>query len=1136
MKSSAWFTRKNTLSCLLVGMAVSVGSLYNRIHVDTDEAFISTNPVAESAQAVSEAIGSPISEEVPASTSVEQDGVMSAGTVLEIAGRLYAAEAVRQWDYLDGNRGRIHGVLDLPTGEATYFKARSTGEGNWDIEKIAFLGEYVAPRDGSAATILDESRQLTGFTGEILETGLSVVRLGFPVQSLAEASSLDSFLTHHFGAERVEANSLVYPVATPDDPEYAGSWTLAKLELEPVWDAYGYAPEGELGRRAVISVVDNGAPDNGAFHMWTNTNEIADNGVDDDGNYFADDIQGYNFAKGNGDLSYAGSHGSTVSKIAASLSNNAFGTASPASSAALMRVLYYESVSGSHFAAVDGIYYSAMNGADAINCSFVSTSSIMMAPAIQFAAQNDALVVAGAGNDGKDLANNILYPAALTEPNLITVGASNSEDGRARSNYSATLVHVFAPASVTSYSTPLVSSTVALLRALDPDATYSEIKDAILAGADQVEALNGLCVSNGRLNVKGAVESLLGVTLGGGGDPTPPAEPTLVVDSVDVTSLSLSWSTEEIVDSFEVEVSENSAPFSPLEPTGMFSGDLTGSQVEGLSGSTEYVFRIRAVTGALSSNWVESNPVSTLDPEPPFPPGFSVGAVGSSSFDLAWSIKGEVDGFELQISEAGSPFSEAIQLDGAVRQYTLSGLSGNTGYELRLRAVKYGLTSIWTRLALSTLPEPDPEPQPEPDPVMLPPEAPALVIDGVGIGSIDLSWNGPADVDAYELQLRTSASAFGKSERFASDEGGVSLTGLLEDTEYHFRLRSLRDGLHSDWTKSGSVWTLAPLPEAPDAPVVSVELLDAQTVLLSWSAGSGTESVEVEALLETGDVIPVGIFSAADERVEIAGLTAEQTYRFRVCAIRNEVKSSWVESDAIMTPRAALTGQLVHQWSFDDVATGIAADDGTARMDLTVDPELTGEGIGTSATGLAFSGDHDGLRVSDSQTINLGNISAFTLSLWIKLDPNGEALTSCVYEQGGYWRGLNVVIDRGWIVANGWNRPAKESDWRGTELIGGNIPVGEWTHIALVLDAGEAIVDNGLKLYVNGRLADAGPASMLWSQNDQNGLGQVMQSTVYAGRQVRRLDDFQGCLDDVSIWHTALTEAEIEDHIISSFQ
>jgi hypothetical protein len=103
-------------------------------------------------------------------------------------------------------------------------------------------------------------------------------------------------------------------------------------------------------------------------------------------------------------------------------------------------------------------------------------------------------------------------------------------------------------------------------------------------------------------------------------------------------------------------------------------------------------------------------------------------------------------------------------------------------------------------------------------------------------------------------------------------------------------------------------------------------------------------------------------------------------------------------------------------------------------------------------------------------------------------------------------------------------------------LSGGRIPTGEWTHVALVLDGDETVAPDSLKLYVNGRLADSGAASMLWKQNDKNAFGQVASSSVYRGRYVRFLMPFVGQIDDAVIWNEALAGDDIETLVLSSVE
>ncbi|EFN54517.1 hypothetical protein CHLNCDRAFT_135242 [Chlorella variabilis] len=155
--------------------------------------------------------------------------------------------------------------------------------------------------------------------------------------------------------------------------------------------------------------------------------------------------------------------------------------------------------------------------------------------------QAGILFVAAAGNDGWD--NDALdadiqsNPASYGLDNILSVAASRADDQLASfSNYGATKVHLAAPGinvmstwasadnsylpeSGTSMATPIVAGAAALLFAAKPDATYTEVRDALQNSVDLVPGLNGLVSSSGRLNVARALETLL---FGAASD-TPPA-------------------------------------------------------------------------------------------------------------------------------------------------------------------------------------------------------------------------------------------------------------------------------------------------------------------------------------------------------------------------------------------------------------------------------------------------------------------------------------------------------------------------------------------------------------------------------------------------------------------------------------
>jgi len=311
-------------------------------------------------------------------------------------------------------------------------------------------------------------------------------------------------------------NSYQPPIASGADIDAADGWAASE------------------GAGAVIAVIDSGFDVNhpdmqGA--LWTNPDPACAT-ADTDRDGIVGDCHGWNFYKNSADLlnDDTGSHGVAVSGIAAARKGNGIGSAGVAPRATIMPLVagYGRSVDMS--AAVRAIYYAADHGATVINASWGTNGDDaftrrMLTDAIRYAGSKGVLVVAAAGNDSRDRDQVVSLPASIDDPNLITVGSSNSADTMSPfTAWGARSVDLFAPGSWvpvtrsggydwingTSFSSPIVASAVALYRTARPDLTSQQVKEQLLADATRLPAFAGKSVTGGRLDLAN-----LGASAGG---------------------------------------------------------------------------------------------------------------------------------------------------------------------------------------------------------------------------------------------------------------------------------------------------------------------------------------------------------------------------------------------------------------------------------------------------------------------------------------------------------------------------------------------------------------------------------------------------------------------------------------------
>ena len=315
----------------------------------------------------------------------------------------------------------------------------------------------------------------------------------------------------------------------PNDTGYENQWALNKIEAQKAWAI------SQGSNQVVIAVLDTGIDykhEDLANNIWQNTQEIPNNGQDDDGNGFIDDVKGWDFV----DVAVSSKvatnedgqtednepddkqgHGTHLAGIIAAQTNNQLGISGLAGQCQVMAVrVGYLTSSGSGAIELDdaarGIKYAVDNGARVLNLSFGGYVSQTLDLMLQYAADNGVVVVAAAGNEGKA---NIIYPASRID--TIAVGATDGADLKASWSNTGSQLVLTAPGSQiystlpgnqygyksgTSMATAFVAASAALLLSKMPTLSVAEVRNILTETSEDLGA-SGFDTSYGygRINV-----------------------------------------------------------------------------------------------------------------------------------------------------------------------------------------------------------------------------------------------------------------------------------------------------------------------------------------------------------------------------------------------------------------------------------------------------------------------------------------------------------------------------------------------------------------------------------------------------------------------------------------------------------
>jgi hypothetical protein len=378
-------------------------------------------------------------------------------------------------------------------------------------------------------------------------------------------------------------------------------------------------------------------------------------------------------------------------------------------------------------------------------------------------------------------------------------------------------------------------------------------------------------------------------------EPPPDAPNTLVLNTLGPRQITFTWQAPEGItpDGFKIFRSSDGGETDPytLYKT-INDGSATSWQENNVPDGAKYYYRVRAFRTDYG-NSITTNAESIVT-SLPAPDELSVSNVGATKVRLNWRDQSNNEsGYEIwayaqwaaeeepQWMQLNTAPGGAGGVSGGVHSFLVSGLSPDTSYAFRIRAVTAAQTSIWSSEVTAT--------------TLLTgvPDAPANVWTSlIDDTSATVSWfaSDSSEVTGYSLFQLSTGNAPELLDTVAPTATSYSVTGLAPQSDYSFQVQAnnTTEGEDSALATSDAITTL--FPGQATAPADVTFTPGGRSVTVEWADSSDDEiGFNVEQFDENTDTWTIVASATANATsAEVDDLDSDTVYGFRVIALSGQ--------------------------------------------------------------------------------------------------------------------------------------------------------------------------------------------------------------------------------------------------------